>query len=319
MVDGVTADHWTPAVWSYAAVMDMQSRLDPVRMSRYADDWRGAVDRVAEVFVELNHQLGAQLDWSWRGRGADASMESLRRYVDGSLAGLAACRSVAVQLSELSTAAGELRTASGGFTADALDDVLAEVRYRYSGPAVAAGNAVDDIPAPPELFNRTGQPPGSSLPVAGSQDQPPIAAPPASATPSGSALPPPGSHASTQPASLVRGADPGSAWHSPTPLPHAPTHSAALPERTPLSIDSPATTSGPPASAVAPGAPAQSPGVTPRTTTSPVAPYLSGMYPGHMGRDVGGEHRVPSYLVSAGNTSELIGELPLVAPPVIGE
>ena len=30
------------------------------------------------------------------------------------------------------------------------------------------------------------------------------------------------------------------------------------------------------------------------------------------------EHAIPGYLVDAGNGSELIGDLPLVAPPVLG-
>jgi hypothetical protein len=308
----VTADDWTPAVWSYAAVMDMQARLDPARMTGYADDWHRAIDRIAEVLVELNQQVGAQLDRSWRGHGADASVESLRRYVEGSLAGLAACRSVAVQLSELSTAAGNLRAASGGFAADALDDALAEVRQRYSGPAVTAGNAVDEFPAPPDPFNGPGRRSASTLPVAASQpEQPPFAAPPPSAAPFGS-TPSPGAPSTTQPTAFVRAADPIPPWHTPT-------HTTALPDSMPLRPDSPATAPGTPAAAVVPSTPPQSPTVTPRTTTPPVAPYLPGMYPGHMGRDSGGEHRVPSYLVSAGNTSELIGELPLVAPPVIGE
>jgi hypothetical protein len=68
-----------------------------------------------------------------------------------------------------------------------------------------------------------------------------------------------------------------------------------------------------------PYAPNSPPGVATRAQSSPVTPFLGGMYPGHLGRDEGGEHRAPRYLISAGNANELIGELPLVAPPVIGE
>ena len=325
MVDNVTADDWTPAAWSYSAVMDMQSRLDPVRMTRYADDWDRAIDRIAEVLVELNQQVGAHVDRSWRGQGADASVQSLSRYVDSSLAGLAACRSVAVQLSELSAAAGDLRAASGGFATDALDAALAEIRQRYSRPAVAAGNAVDDIPEPPELFSGSGRRPANPSPVVGSQPEQPPSAPLAS-SPAPSVPPLPGSPSATQPVSFVPAADPSAPWHAPTSSLHAPTtqwptptHSSAAPEHIPLSLDSPPTTLGPPASAPVSGTSPQLPGVTPKTSPPPVAPYFPGMYPGHMGTDGGGERRVPSYLVSAGNTSELIGELPLVAPPVIGE
>ncbi|MBJ7352141.1 MAG: hypothetical protein JHD12_16450 [Rhodococcus sp.] len=34
--------------------------------------------------------------------------------------------------------------------------------------------------------------------------------------------------------------------------------------------------------------------------------------------DNDGEHTTPGYLIDVGNGSELIGDLPLVAPPVLG-
>jgi hypothetical protein len=318
VVDAVTADNWTPAQWPYAAVMDMQARLDPVRMTRFAEDWRRAVDRIEEVLVDLNRRVEAHIDRSWRGDGADASADSVRRYVDRSLAGLAPCRSVAVHLSELSTAASDLRSASAGFTAEALDSALAEVRQRYSAPAVAAGNAVEDIPAPPDPFATAAQRPTRALPgVAPQRTAPSGVTPPSAATRTG---PAPfvsesssGAPAAVHPSSFTPGADQDPVWHRST-------HSSVRPDA-PLSLDSPATTSGAPASTEARAGAAQPAGLTPRMTspTSPVAPYLGGMYPGHTGRDQGGEHRVASYLISAGNTNELIGELPLVAPPVIGE
>jgi hypothetical protein len=162
MVDKVTPDDWTPAVWSHPAVMNMQARLDPVRMTRYADDWQRAVDRIRDVLTGLNREVAAQLESSWRGDGANASLDALRRYVSDSLAGLAACRSVAVHLTELSTAAGDLRAC----ISDHLDEALAQVRQLYSIPAVAAGNAVDDIPAPPDPFDVAGQSRGSGVEAA---------------------------------------------------------------------------------------------------------------------------------------------------------
>jgi uncharacterized protein YukE len=316
MVDTVTADAWSAANWSYPAVMDMQARLDPVRMTRYADDWQRAIDRIEEVFGELKQRVGAQLRTSWRGDGADASAKALQRYLHGSLAGLAACRSVAVKLSELSTAASDLRAASGGFAADALDDALAQVRQRYSGPAVAAGNSVEDIPAPPDPLTRPDRRPTSALPVV-APVQPPSAAPVA---PMGSTLSPPAVHASNPTAQTPNPAwnAPSPAWRTPNALWHTPTHTTALPVGPPLSPDPPAPAPGPPAQTV-PGSAGPPVTATPRQAPPPLAPYFPGMYPGHMGRDNGSEHRMPSYLVSAGNTSELIGELPLVAPPVIGE
>ncbi|MDT5094148.1 MAG: hypothetical protein QOH60_3511 [Mycobacterium sp.] len=321
MDDTVTADAWSAANWSYAAVMDMQARLDPVRMTRYADDWQRAIDRIEEVLGELKQRVGAQLHTSWRGDGADASAKALQRYLDGSLAGLAACRSVAERLSELSSAAGDLRAASGGFAADALDDALAQVRQRYSGPAVAAGNSVEDIPAPPDPFTRPDRSPTSALPVVAPL-QPPSAAQPMGSTLSPPAVPAPNPAAHT-PNPAVHAANPAwhaanPAWHTPNAVWHTPTHTTAIPGGPPLSPDPPAIAPGPPAQGV-PGS-AGPPVTAPRgLAPPPFASYFPGMYPGHMGRDSGSEHRIPSYLVSAGNTSELIGELPLVAPPVIGE
>jgi hypothetical protein len=109
VADRVRPDDWTPGVWSHTAVMDMQSRLDPGRMACYADDWQAAIDQIRDALTELNRQVSAQLPEAWRGQGADAAVASLRRYVAGSLDGLAACRSLAVHLNELSRAAGDLR------------------------------------------------------------------------------------------------------------------------------------------------------------------------------------------------------------------
>src|SRR5262249_30505140 len=109
VVDRVRADDWIPMVWSQGAVMDMQARLDPVRMTGYADDWQACVDAIRDVLVELNRQVAAQLDASWRGLGADGASAALQRYVAGSVDGLVASRSVAVHLYELSRAAGNLR------------------------------------------------------------------------------------------------------------------------------------------------------------------------------------------------------------------
>ena len=40
----VQPDTWTPQVWSHADVLDMQARLDPARMTEYADHWRQVID-----------------------------------------------------------------------------------------------------------------------------------------------------------------------------------------------------------------------------------------------------------------------------------
>ena len=149
MVDWVRPDDWTPAMWSHPAVMDMQARLDPARMTRYADDWHAAVDQIRDVLTELNRQVTAQLDEAWRGQGADSALTAVQQYVTGSLDGLAACRSAAAHLTELSRAAGDLRACLGAPYAPRKKH-SSQVRRLYSAPAVAAGNAVADIPAPPD-------------------------------------------------------------------------------------------------------------------------------------------------------------------------
>jgi hypothetical protein len=42
-------------------------------------------------------------------------------------------------------------------------------------------------------------------------------------------------------------------------------------------------------------------------------------YPGAFTRDDGGSRRTPGYLLTIDNGNELIGPLPEVAPPVLGE
>ena len=307
----VTPDTWAPSVWSHDAVMDMQGRLDPVRMTRLADDWQHAVDRIREILVELASQVGATLEQSWQGRGADASVDAVRRYVAASLAGLPACRSAAVHLGELSTAAGELRAAVAPHD---LDAALAHVRTLYSTPAVAAGNAVEDIPAPPDPFPPAGPAAAQTLPTAAPQtDNPMHALPPPAAAADPSDVAPPAPAQQSGP--LATGA-PAAGWRTPT---HSTALSSPLDQPLPARADPPVATTSPPTTAAPPNASPGSPKLAPSAAPSSAFPFMGGMYPGHAGRDGGGEHRPPKYLISAGNSNELIGELPLVAPPVIGE
>lgn len=292
----------------------MQARLDPPRMVALADDWQRVVDRIGDVLADLDRRLGAQLDGSWRGRGADASTDALRRYVTGSLDGLPACRSAAVRLLELSRAASDLRAC----VSRTVDEALVQVRERYSAPAVAAGNAVVDIPTPPDPFPVAGAHPAGTAPNGVPQSGPSAGVPqmptaPAGSTPAVSSF----GHPPTPGESPLPSVRPAQPWR-------APTHGSALTspgvDTMPARPDpSPSATSSPPGAGLRQSAVGE-----PRTAPSPSpssvgAPFMGGMYPGHLGRDGGGEHRAPKYLISAGNSNELIGELPLVAPPVIGE
>lgn len=318
----MTADDWTPMVWSHAAVMDMAARLDPARMTMYADEWQACVDTIRDVLAELNRAISTQLDASWRGLGADGAAAALRWYVTGSLDGLIACRSVAVHLYELSRAAGDLRACitppgSGETAGQRLGEALAQVRQLYSGPAVTAGSAVADIPAPPEPFAIGSRPDTGALPSTPAPAVSPAGvAGPATGSPAGSeSLPEFSRTPLASPGASPFGTERNSLWDTPT---HSsalsPSPSSLVTHSPPVQAEPPSTTSGP----VAATAPGQSPAAA-RATSPTAAPFLGTAYPGHYGRDDGGDHRAPRYLVSAWNTNELIGEAPLVAPPVIGE
>lgn len=314
MVDWVSPDAWTPAVWSHTAVMNMQARLDPARMTRHADDWHAAVDQIRDVFTELNRQVTAQLDEAWRGHGADSALTAVQRYVTGSLDGLAACRSAAAHLTELSQAAGDLRACLGAPMTE--DEALMQVRRLYSAPAVAAGNAVADIPAPPDPLPIGGPAAVSVLPAG-------VPTMPGATTPGAAPLADaPLASAPQRP--YDGGWRPDLSAADTQPLWRAPTSSAAAsppgPEPLPARAAPPAATSTPPPSGMPAAVAAEAPQASGRTTpSSSFAPFLGTPYPGLLGRGDGTEHRAPRYLISAGNTNELVGELPLVAPPVIGE
>lgn len=64
----------------------------------------------------------------------------------------------------------------------------------------------------------------------------------------------------------------------------------------------------------------QAPGTGPATSTRGGSPMGSPGAGGRgSGRDKDGEHRAPSYLHTRENTDEMIGRLPLVGPPVLGD
>ncbi len=324
MTSPVSPDAWTPEVWSHAAVLDMADRLDPALMTRYADEWGREIDRVAAVFADMDRQLAARLPEAWRGAGADASLAAVQRYVAGSLDGLGRCRSVGDRLAQLSHAAEELRAA---ITAPSNDDTAAQrhmvalqqVHRLYSHPAVAAGNAVEDIPPPPDPFSPPSGTAFGPLPTADAAlaDLPAGVAPqgfsPSGPPPNGSAVP-------------ARPADPPAPSYSaglgiPPHLSNFPSSPlGALPglERPPpaAGFDAAPTVVASPSGAPAPAPPVAAGSGRP---APPLLPYLGPLHPGYGGRDGGGERPVAGYLITIDNGSELIGPLPKVAPPVIGE
>lgn len=66
------------------------------------------------------------------------------------------------------------------------------------------------------------------------------------------------------------------------------------------------------------GATAASAPVQPRSAM-PYLPMMGAMHPGGANRDDGATHTTPGYLISIDNGNELIGPLPKVAPPVLGD
>ena len=245
----------------------------------------------------------------------DQALEALRRYIFESLDGLARCRSLADSLEVLSAAAGDLRAA-----VDGLDHVrdLTEVRVRYSEPAVAAGNAVDEIPAPPAL-------PGASAPALPSPSpvRLPLPSPPATAHRClRSAMKRRGPRPSTLPLRRngfddYAGIAPTHTAGSPPPPPSPPLVGAMRNPDSPLPA---ATLNAATMPHDAPPAPPANPRASPQPRGGlPYLPLMGAAYPGAMGRDDGGTRRTPGYLITIDNGNELIGPLPKVAPPVLGD
>jgi len=73
-----------------------------------------------------------------------------------------------------------------------------------------------------------------------------------------------------------------------------------------------------PTTPAAPGTPASPVAGTPRGGL-PYAPVMGAAYPGAIAHDGGGTRRTPGYLISLDNGDELIGPLPKVASPVLGD
>ena len=308
MTLAVQPDSWTPQRWSHADVIDMQARLDPARITGYADDWRRVLDEAYDVFTRLDADVTHHLNQAWRGHAGRQAAEALRGYISEALDGLARCRSLADALVVLSDAAGELRAAVDGLD-HAYD--LAEVRVLYSEPAAAAGNAVGEIPAPPSVPGA----PTSALPALGLPS-------PASTFPVGFGVviegptPLPSSpdlhrngfdHSSgIAPTHTVGSAPPplgAAARIAESPLPTATLNTATMPA-------APQTAAAPAPSAAGPH---------PRGGGTPYLPLMGAAYPGAFTRDDGGSRRTPGYLITIDNGNELIGPLPKVAPPVLGE
>lgn len=290
----VQTDIWTPQRWPHADLLAMQARLDPARMTEYADEWRRVIDDVCAVFTRLYEALGGHLEDSWRGHAGSQALQALRRYIFAALDGLARCRSLADAMVVLSDAAGDVRAAVGGL--DHVND-LNEVRRHYSEPAVAAANVIGQIPAPPPIPGA----PASTAPAAFGADagsSPPLW--------SSQAMRDNGfdAHGVITPMHTSGAAPPllaGTSRLTEAPLPAATLNAATMP-----------TTS----SASAPAQPGNS--APPRGPIT-YLPLIGAAHPGGSGRDDGTGRRTPGYLITIDNGNELIGPLPKVAPPVLGE
>lgn len=321
MTDHVTADRWAPGVWSHEALMQMQARLDPVRIVHYAEAWVRVVDAASATLEELAQRLTRLIEDSWHGRGADAALQAVLDYVAASLDGLRRARLIAKGLTDLAGAAADVRGAitppePGDSPREAeqrLEEALDQVRRLYSGPAVAAGGAAAEVPFSAVAVPAAGAPPEATVPAGSSTPFAPPAAAALSHMPS-SVYPSPSPYDAVRPATLgrvddVRPAGVSAEIHHPV-APSATTELRATPgsPAAPLAGPSP---SQPPA--VAGAAP---PALRPST---PAVPFLGGGYSGYAGREGVAEHRTPSYLISLDHAHDLIGVLPKVAPPVIGE
>ncbi|WP_305071249.1 WXG100 family type VII secretion target [Mycobacterium sp. MYCO198283] len=362
----VHPDTWTAARWTHPEVMQLQSRLDPGVMQRYADQWHAVVQAAVAALDRL--AAGLQAGDGWQGRGADAARHAMTDWVAAAKAGLLQGDPVGERLTALARAAAELRavitppaTETDGLAPDAavararLDDALHQVRSRFSEPAVAAAAAVPDIPPPPPAPTPAGaaDPPGSPatgaaatapLPVAATAPLPvaataplPVAAtaplPVAAAAYQPGAPPPMPAGSAFAPGPAVTAPPAPGPVTAPSPLlpPPSSIPPTAPQRRWPAEPDTVAgrAPSPGPASAPrwAPGAAAAEPAAVPAAGPSPpppqpaTGPMLGGLYPGAVGSGAhnGSGRSIPRYLISRAHCNELIGPLPEVAPPVIGE
>jgi hypothetical protein len=293
MTPSVLSDTWIPQVWSHADIVAMQAGLDPARITEMADHWRRLLDDAREVLRRLEADVSRHLSESWQGEAGRRALDELRAYISEALDGLTRFGYLAEGLVALSDAAAELRASVDGLDHET---ALAEVRSRYSEPAVAAGNAVGEIPWSARLTGAPGN--GGPMPAL------PL---PAVTTPSPIPTVPSGAGTDfgdvTAPTSLT-GAQP--------PRPTALDAQTALPSNAPVIAATPSGASVPTASAL-PARP------TSLTSGMPYGPFMGGAYPAALAREDTGTRRTPGYLISIDNGNELIGPLPKVAPPVLGD
>ncbi|MCW2690617.1 MAG: hypothetical protein JWR37_5507 [Mycobacterium sp.] len=257
-------------------------------MTERTDNSQQIIDDVAAVFVRLNDDVTDHLDRSWHGDGARNALDTLRGYISQSLDELDRYRSLGAQLTELQGVAGDLRTAVAGFDHD-------------QAPGVSPGNAVAGavvptpmaVPAPfAELATPTVTPDGGGPPTAYGTSSVPTVRPAGfdmPDTPAAPSAPPPSSALSGG----LRGGE--------NPLPAASLTPATSTSTTQASAPTPPPTPGPPRAGM------------------PFAPLMGAAYPGAMAREDNGGHRTPGYLITIDNGNELIGPLPKVAPPVLGD
>ncbi|MUM18759.1 hypothetical protein FZI91_13555 [Mycobacterium sp. CBMA271] len=369
MTGTVRPDVWLGDKWSHDAILDMQARMAPEDISRMAREWKTIVDGLDSLFSTFLDDVRATIGESWSGTGAQSALSTMRTYVENSRAMLAQAHSLSDGLNVLSSATRDLQSKmtaqfmpAGGAPGenpgwggpnipdfDLWQAALNHVRTVYSGPAVAAGNAVAELAGPRErLWFGSGaqtQMPEAVDPPVGRRDEQAERAEEFFSrwgldhTPQGAAATP----LQTPPTAVGNmNADKGFDAYSPSgsraddldeddvyanqDWTHDPlwrensTRSAGFDTAVPTSGTAPLPLPPDrmPAAGATPTVAGAGGGPTPRPAGAMMP--MMGMYPPHAGQRRGdeNEHYSPQYLVNRDNTRELLGELPRGTDPVIG-
>ncbi|ORB52596.1 hypothetical protein BST43_19170 [Mycobacteroides saopaulense] len=375
MTGTVRSDEWHGEKWSHESIMDMQARMAPADITRIAVEWKGHLRELDSLFSTFLEDVTATIDESWSGPGARAALRTMRAYVENSRTALDPALTLSSGLDVLASATRELQQKIASPPASApvsklgdlpgwsapfsehlsrWEQALNQVQTMYSGPAIAAGNAVAELVGPRERL-RFGSGPDASVAAArdrssdeqaeraeeflarwglGAQGQNPqqmvlpggtAMAPqiPAMTRFAGNALPGKGfGSGSTSESNIDElGEDDvyaGQDWMRDPLWRESPTRSAGFEStatRQPLAPDRmPPLAAGPTATSGG----GIGTGAAPRSWGA-MMPMMAA-YPPHAGQRRGdeNEHYCPRYLVNGDNTRELLGELPKGAAPVIG-
>lgn len=171
MTATVRPDEWHGDKWSHESIMDMQARMAPEDIKRFAEEWKSTLRGLDSLFTTFLEDVTATIQDGWSGSGARAALGTMREYVENSRSALERALTLSSGLDVLARATGELQQQIAPPPTPVLVDKLGEIpRWRtsfaeqlglweqalnqvrtvYSDPAIQAGNAVAALIGPQE-------------------------------------------------------------------------------------------------------------------------------------------------------------------------